>query len=117
MVRDDSHNEDGGVNDAQKEGRGIISVAYTDDAGAAATVAASWKIQGNQGGEDIVDTDAGPVNNGGLFGERAGWYLPGYPDATGRARASRRRTRRRARRGTGRRSTSTCRDRTTRRSA
>ena len=80
MVRDDSHNEDGGVNDAQKEGRGIISVAYTDDGGAAATVAASWKIQGNQGGEDIVDTTRGPVNNGGLYGERAGWYLPGYPD-------------------------------------
>jgi hypothetical protein len=22
----------------------------------------------------------GPLNNGGLYGERSGWYLPGFPD-------------------------------------
>ncbi len=70
MVRDDSHNEDGGVNDAHKEGRGLI----------AASVAAAWRIQGNQGGESGTDPVRGPLNNGGLYGERAGWYLPGYPD-------------------------------------
>ena len=37
-------------------------------------------MQGNQGGEDIADTVRGPMNNGGLYGERAGWSLPGYPD-------------------------------------
>jgi hypothetical protein len=76
MVRDDSHNEDGGVNDAQKEGRGLISVATTPvDAGI------SWRIQGNQGGEQITDPVRGALNNGGLYGERSGWSLPNYPDA------------------------------------
>jgi beta-galactosidase GanA len=78
MVRNNSHNEDGGVNDAQKEGRGLISAALTD-AGAAA-VATTWKIQGNAGGESIADTVRGPLNNGGLFGERNGWHLPGFAD-------------------------------------
>jgi hypothetical protein len=78
MVRNNSHNEDGGINDAQREGRGLISAALTDAAGAAVT--ASWKIQGNAGGESIADTVRGPLNNGGLFGERSGWYLPGFAD-------------------------------------
>jgi beta-galactosidase GanA len=82
MVRDDGHNEDGGVNDAQKEGRGLISVALADPTGAAVSAPVAWKIQGDEGGEDIVDTVRGPMNNGGLFGERAGWYLPGFPDQT-----------------------------------
>jgi len=67
MVRDDSHNEDGGVNDAHKEGRGLIS---------ATVPGVSWKVQGVAG----TDPVRGPLNNGGLYGERAGWYLPGYPD-------------------------------------
>ncbi|HEY7048136.1 MAG TPA: beta galactosidase jelly roll domain-containing protein, partial [Jatrophihabitantaceae bacterium] len=74
MVRNDGHNEDGGVNDAQKEGRGLISV--TSDT----SVPISWRIQGNLGGEDIADPTRGVLNNGGLYGERHGWYLPGYPD-------------------------------------
>jgi beta-galactosidase GanA len=74
MVRDDSHNEDGGVNDAQKEGRGLIDVSYP--------AAIAWKVQGDQGGEHPTDTTRGAVNNGGLYGERAGWYLPGFPDAS-----------------------------------
>ena len=36
-----------------------------------------WRIQGNSGGEAIADTVRGPMNNGGLFGEREGWHLPG----------------------------------------
>ncbi len=82
MVRDDSHNEDGGINDAQKEGRGLISATVTDAAGTDLGAPIAWKIQGDQGGEDIVDTVRGAVNNGGLYGERAGWYLPGYPDGS-----------------------------------
>ncbi|GAA3439260.1 beta-galactosidase [Kutzneria kofuensis] len=66
MVRNDGHNEDGGVNDAHKEGRGLISVALSG---------ASWRIQG--GSPDPV---RGPLNNGGLAGERDGWHLPGFPD-------------------------------------
>jgi NPCBM/NEW2 domain-containing protein/beta-galactosidase-like protein/alpha-galactosidase-like protein len=80
MVRNDGHNEDGGVNDAQKEGRGLISAAMTDATRAAVNPQISWKIQGNLGGEDIADPTRGVENNGGLYGERHGWYLPGYPD-------------------------------------
>ena len=54
MVRSDGHNEDGGVNDAHKEGRGLIGVAYTG-----ATPTATWKIQGNKGGETPADTVRG----------------------------------------------------------
>ncbi|OZJ02687.1 hypothetical protein BZG36_05113 [Bifiguratus adelaidae] len=39
----------------------------------------TWKVQGNNGGEDILDTVRGPLNEGGLYGERAGWHLPGFP--------------------------------------
>ncbi|MGE5291882.1 MAG: beta-galactosidase [Micromonosporaceae bacterium] len=80
MVRNDGHNEDGGVNDAQKEGRGLISVAMKDATSAPVSPLITWKIQGNLGGEDIPDPVRGVENNGGLYGERHGWYLPGYPD-------------------------------------
>ncbi|HEY2671626.1 MAG TPA: beta-galactosidase [Rugosimonospora sp.] len=81
MVRDDGHNEDGGVNDAQKEGRGLISASFAGADGTPLALAPTWKIQGDQGGEQITDPVRGAVNNGGLYGERAGWSLPGYPDA------------------------------------
>lgn len=80
MVRNDGHNEDGGVNDAQKEGRGLISAAMSAADGTAVTPSTTWRIQGNLGGEDIVDTARGIMNAGGLYGERHGWDLPGYPD-------------------------------------
>ncbi len=80
MVRNDGHNEDGGVNDAQKEGRGLISVGMTGADGGAVDPQITWKIQGNLGGQDIADPARGVENNGGLYGERHGWYLPGYPD-------------------------------------
>jgi beta-galactosidase GanA len=82
MVRNDGHNEDGGVNDAQKEGRGLISVTTNDATGAAVATPIAWKIRGNAGGEDIADPVRGVVNAGGLYGERHGWQLPGYPDSS-----------------------------------
>ncbi|KAI9322100.1 glycoside hydrolase superfamily [Dichotomocladium elegans] len=39
-----------------------------------------WKIQGNLGGEDLADPARGPYNEGGLYGERFGWHLPGFDD-------------------------------------
>jgi beta-galactosidase GanA len=82
MVRNDGHNEDGGVNDAQKEGRGLLSVTMTDPAAVTVPTVIAWRIQGNLGGEDIVDTTRGVTNAGGLYGERHGWQLPGYPDTS-----------------------------------
>ena len=42
----------------------------------------TWRIQGTRGGENGLDPTRGPLNTGGLFGERAGWSLPGFPDAS-----------------------------------
>jgi beta-galactosidase GanA len=71
VVRNNSHNEDGGVNDAHKEGRGLIGATFD---GVVPPV--SWRIQGTAG----VDPVRGPLNNGGLYGERKGWSLPGFAD-------------------------------------
>ena len=99
-----SHEEDGGANDAFKEARGLTAV----DVHRRDRPRSTWRIQGNQGGEDIADPVRGPLNNGGLYGERAGWYLPGYPRrAAGRRSRCRTPTRGPASPGTGRRSGST----------
>jgi hypothetical protein len=37
-----------------------------------------WKIQGNAGGDKYLDPVRGPMNEGGLYGERLGWHLPGF---------------------------------------
>jgi Glycosyl hydrolases family 35/Beta-galactosidase, domain 2/Beta-galactosidase second all-beta domain/Beta-galactosidase, domain 3 len=80
LVRPMSHQEDGGANDAFKQALGLTSVTF-----AGATPAVSWRIQGaagadSDGGGAAARRVRGPLNNGGLFGERNGWYLPGYPD-------------------------------------
>lgn len=38
-----------------------------------------WRIQGAQGKTSPADKERGMYNSGGLYGERAGWYLPEYP--------------------------------------
>ncbi|MFF2937555.1 beta-galactosidase [Streptomyces mirabilis] len=68
------NNEEWG-HDHSKEPRGLISAEVV---GGASTI--TWKIQGDLGGEDPVDTARGAYDNGGLYGERSGWSLPGYPD-------------------------------------
>ena len=76
------HNQDTAVwdsarVDAHKEARGLTKAALT---GAATGI--TWKIQGAQGGEDLADKLRGPMNNGGLYGERNGWYKPDFADST-----------------------------------
>jgi hypothetical protein len=76
-----AHPEDGGANNAFKTALGLTSVSFGGAAPAApAAPAVTWRIQGNLGGEKIADTVRGPLNAGGLYGERNGWSLPGYPD-------------------------------------
>lgn len=42
----------------------------------------TWKIQGNAGGAvGNIDPVRGPMNEGGLYGERLGWHLPGFSPA------------------------------------
>ncbi|WP_394840424.1 beta galactosidase jelly roll domain-containing protein [Pendulispora rubella] len=76
LVENMGHNQDWLHNDSHKEPRGLTSASLVG----CGTAALAWKIQGNLGGEDLADPVRGPLNNGGLFGERAGWSLPGYPD-------------------------------------
>jgi len=75
LVRNMGHNEDGGKNDAQKNPRGLLAATV-----AGATAPVTWRIQGVRGGEQLTDPVRGPQNNGGLFGERQGWTLPGFDD-------------------------------------
>jgi len=75
LVRNMGHNEDGGSNDAQKAPRGLLAATLLGS-----DAAVSWRIQGTRGGEALADPVRGPQNSGGLFGERAGWSLPGFPD-------------------------------------
>jgi beta-galactosidase GanA len=74
LVRPMSHQEDGGANDAFKAAQGLTAVTF---GGAESAPSVSWKITG---GNPRADALRGPLNNGGLFGERHGWSLPGFRD-------------------------------------
>lgn len=80
MVRNNSHNWDLDADDAHKEARGLISVSLATRTGKTHATAIAWKIQGTQGGQNIPDKVRGVMNSGGLYGERLGWHLPGFPD-------------------------------------
>lgn len=75
MVQSMGHDEDGGSNDAQKHPRGLVQAALQGDA-----TSIAWKIQGNNGGENLTDPVRGVMNAGGLYGENNGWALPNYAD-------------------------------------
>ncbi|KAJ7164663.1 glycoside hydrolase family 35 protein [Mycena crocata] len=60
-----------------KEPRGIRGYALVGGT----TTFDSWKLQGNLGGAaDAPDTFRGYLNEGGLWAERIGAHLPGFPD-------------------------------------
>jgi hypothetical protein len=69
------HNDDWTAEEIrQRQPRGLTGAVIV---GSDAPI--SWRIQGARGGDQLVDRVRGPLNNGGLFGERAGWHLPGAP--------------------------------------
>ncbi|MCU1657010.1 MAG: beta-galactosidase, partial [Pseudonocardiales bacterium] len=76
LVENMGHNEDYNAQDSNKEARGLTAAVL---AGSPLT-SLTWRIQGSRGGENLVDPVRGPMNTGGLYGERAGWTLPGFPD-------------------------------------
>ncbi|WP_405873228.1 glycoside hydrolase family 35 protein [Streptomyces sp. NBC_00005] len=71
LVRRMQHDQDGKAQDTHKVARGLTAVTFK---GASPKV--SWRIQG----EGAADPVRGPQNNGGLYGEREGWHLPGFAD-------------------------------------
>jgi len=70
------HEEDYNATNANKTARGLTAASLIGASDAHVT----WRLQGNRGGENIQDPVRGPLAYGGLFGEREGWDLPGYPD-------------------------------------
>ncbi|EGO25493.1 glycoside hydrolase family 35 protein [Serpula lacrymans var. lacrymans S7.9] len=66
------------ASDDFKAPRGLLSYSFE---GSNATTVDLWKVIGNLGGEDYVDTTRGPLNEGGLYGERQGWHLPDFDDS------------------------------------
>jgi beta-galactosidase GanA len=79
LTQSSGHDEDGVYgpppSDAQKSPRGLMGAALQG-----ASTAITWRLQGNQGGEDLQDPVRGPMNATGLYGTNHGWDLPGYPD-------------------------------------
>jgi hypothetical protein len=71
------HEEDYGSTNANKTARGLTSASLTG----APLTSITWRVQGVRGGEDEIDPVRGPLSTGGLYGERAGWSLPGFPDS------------------------------------
>ncbi|MGW3285229.1 beta-galactosidase [Streptomyces sp. NPDC001002] len=71
------HEEDYNSTNGNKTARGLASASLVG----APLTSVTWRLQGVRGGEDLQDTVRGPLSTGGLYGERAGWSLPGYPDA------------------------------------
>ncbi len=72
------HEEDYNSTNNNRTARGLTSATLVG----APLTPLTWRLQGNTGGEQIVDTVRGPLSTGGLYGERAGWSLAGYPDAS-----------------------------------
>ncbi|MEU6092836.1 beta-galactosidase [Streptomyces sp. NPDC047085] len=70
------HEEDYNSTNGNKTARGLTSASLVG----APLTSVTWRLQGVRGGEDLQDPVRGPLSTGGLYGERAGWSLPGYPD-------------------------------------
>jgi beta-galactosidase GanA len=71
LVRRMQHDMDGSARDSHKAARGLTGATFQ---GASPTV--RWRIQG----ANAADPVRGPMNHGGLYGEREGWHLPGFAD-------------------------------------
>jgi beta-galactosidase GanA len=77
LTVDMGHEEDYNESSGNKAARGLTAASLVGDPLATIT----WRLQGDRGGQDIIDPVRGPLNTGGLYGERAGYSLPGYPDS------------------------------------
>ncbi|KAI0079138.1 hypothetical protein K474DRAFT_1592617 [Panus rudis PR-1116 ss-1] len=70
VIQDNTGNEEG---DNAKSPRGIAGFKLNDGNFTA------WNVQGKYGGYlNFPDKTRGVMNEGGLFGEREGWHLPGF---------------------------------------
>ncbi|MEW2395467.1 beta-galactosidase [Streptomyces sp. NPDC046862] len=74
LVRRMQHDQDGWAADTHKAARGLTAAMFTG-----AAPALTWRIQGAATSDPV----RGPLNTGGLYGERHGWHLPGLKIAQG----------------------------------
>jgi len=74
VVQDNmGHDESGSSTNAVKSARGIRGFSLSTGS------FGEWKVQGKVGGyTNFPDKVRGVLNEGGLFGERQGWHLPGF---------------------------------------
>ncbi|MGI8414728.1 MAG: beta-galactosidase, partial [Nakamurella sp.] len=72
------HDEDYNASNGNKAARGLTGASLVGNP--LGTV--SWRLQGVRGGENPIDDVRGPLATGGLYGERAGYMLPGYPTSS-----------------------------------
>lgn len=76
LVENMGQNDDWTADDTRfRQPRGLVGASVV---GASSSI--SWRIQGAAGGENLVDPVRGPLNTGGLYGERNGWTRPGFQD-------------------------------------
>ncbi|KAI6778661.1 beta-galactosidase B-like protein [Emericellopsis cladophorae] len=66
------------LREAAIQPRGIINATLVGPSQDAYTFS-EWRIAGNAGREENIDPMRGPMNEGGLYAERVGMHLPGYP--------------------------------------
>lgn len=71
--------------------RGLYGAQLLPGTTSTSTGFTQWKIQGSAGGtaaaasnnsSNNIDPVRGPMNEGGLYGERLGWHLPGFAPAS-----------------------------------
>jgi beta-galactosidase GanA len=80
LVQNMGNNDDWTADDNRmRQPRGLVGARL-----AGSDAAVTWRIQGTA----RIDPARGPLNNGGLFGERSGWSLPGYSDRSWAAAGS-----------------------------
>ncbi|KAL2126382.1 hypothetical protein VTI74DRAFT_1017 [Chaetomium olivicolor] len=68
--------------DGMKAPRGILE--YWFDVSGGEQPGVRWKVTGNFGGEEYVDKQRGPLNEGGLWAERQGYHQPFPPAESGK---------------------------------
>ncbi len=71
LVRPQGHSADVDARGTHKAARGLIGASFQ---GAVPEV--RWRLRGAAAPDPV----RGPLNNGGLYGERHGWHLPGHDD-------------------------------------
>ena len=64
--------------DDMKQPRGVMQYTLANRDMDAIT----WKLTGNLGGTHYYDKTRGPLNEGGMYAERQGYYLPGAPTSS-----------------------------------